>query len=108
MDFVALGKRVRIRRKALHLTQEKLAELTGVSVTFVGHVERGTRKLSVETLRSLCIALGVSADFLIGIYKGSNPQHACGLLDIPGFLRDGCFTSIICVVMNYHTNDGYK
>lgn len=67
MDYVLLGKLVRIRRKALHLTQEKLAELTGVSVAFVGHIERGTRKLSVETLRNICIALGVSADYLIGI-----------------------------------------
>lgn len=67
MDYVQLGQLIRSRRKSLHLTQEKLAELTGISVAFVGHIERGTRKLSVETLHSLCIALGVSADFLIGI-----------------------------------------
>ena len=67
MDYVQLGKRIRSSRKPLHLTQEKLAELTGVSVAFVGHIERGTRKLSVETLHRLCVVLGVSADFLIGI-----------------------------------------
>ena len=67
MDYVQLGKLVRIRRKGLGLTQEELAEVLGVSTSFVGHIERGTRKLSVETLHGLCRALGVSADFLIGI-----------------------------------------
>jgi transcriptional regulator with XRE-family HTH domain len=67
MDYSALGKRVRIRRKALGLTQEKLAEIVDVSTSFIGHIERGTRKLSVETLYELCKALDVSADYLMGI-----------------------------------------
>ena len=67
MDYVQLGKLVRIRRKSLGLTQEELAELLGVSTSFVGHIERGTRKLSVETLHGLCMALDTSADYLMGI-----------------------------------------
>lgn len=67
MDYSAIGKRVRIRRKALGLTQEKLAEIVDVSTSFIGHIERGSRKLSVETLYDLCKALDVSADFLMGI-----------------------------------------
>lgn len=67
MDYVFLGKRVRIRRMVLELTQEGLAEKIGVSTSFIGHIERGTRKLSVETLYALCKALDTSADFLMGI-----------------------------------------
>lgn len=67
MDYSALGKRVRISRKVLGLTQEKLAEIVDVSTSFIGHIERGTRKLSVETLASICKVLGVSADFLMGL-----------------------------------------
>lgn len=67
MDYVLLGKRVRIRRNVLAFTQEMLAEMIGVSTAFIGHIERGTRKLSVETLYSLCKALDTSADFLLGI-----------------------------------------
>ena len=66
MDYVLIGKRVRIRRQIMELTQEGLAEKIGVSTSFVGHIERGTRKLSVETLYALCKALETSADFLIG------------------------------------------
>ncbi len=67
MDYMLLGKRVRIRRNVLAFTQETLAEMIGVSTSFVGHIERGTRKLSVETLYLLCKALDTSADFLLGI-----------------------------------------
>ena len=67
MDYVQLGKRVRIRRKVLELTQEELAERLNVSTSFVGHIERGSRKLSVETMYRLCKVLDVSADFLLGL-----------------------------------------
>lgn len=67
MDYVLIGKRVRIRRQVLELTQEQLAEKICVCTSFVGHIERGTRKLSVETLYALCKALDTSADFLLGL-----------------------------------------
>ena len=67
MDYVRLGELARARRKELKMTQEKMAEKMDISVAFYGHIERGTRKLSVETLFRLCKALGVSADFLLGI-----------------------------------------
>ncbi len=67
VDCVQLGKRVRIRRQVLGITQEMLAEKIGVCTSFIGHIERGTRKLSIETLHDLCKELGVSADFLLGL-----------------------------------------
>ena len=67
MDYIKLGKLVRIMRKNRGLTQEKLAELVDVSTSYIGHIERGTRKLSVDTLYRICKVLGVSADFLMGI-----------------------------------------
>lgn len=50
VDYVALGQRIRSHRCALHLTQEELAERVGISASFLGHIERGSRVLSVETL----------------------------------------------------------
>ena len=67
MDYKAIGKRVRLRRQIMELTQEGLAEKIGVCTSFVGHIERGTRKLSVETLYALCKALDTSSDFLLGL-----------------------------------------
>ena len=65
MDYAALGKRVRTRRKMMGLTQEALAEKLGISCSFVGHIERGSRKMSMETLIKLSDVKGVSCDFLL-------------------------------------------
>ena len=65
MDYTALGKRIRIHRKMRGLTQEKLAEMADISPAFVGHIERGTRKLSVATLLSIAQALDCSIDYLL-------------------------------------------
>ena len=67
MDFVQLGKRVRYIRRCQDMTQEQLAEMAEISTSFLGHIERGTRVLSVDTLHRLCVALGVSADYLMGL-----------------------------------------
>ena len=65
MDYVDLGSRIRKHRKQLGWTQEVLAERVNVSTSFIGHVERGTRKASLETLVSLANALNVSLDYLL-------------------------------------------
>ena len=65
MDYEALGKRVRTQRKLQDMTQEELAAAINVSTSFIGHIVRGTRKLSVETLVSLADALKISCDMLL-------------------------------------------
>jgi len=64
--YAKIGLRVRTLRKRKGFTQEKLAEKCGISISFLGHIERGTRKLSVETLYKLTEALNCSADELLG------------------------------------------
>ena len=65
MDYKAIGQRIRKRRRWVELTQEQLAETTGVSTSFIGHIERGTRVPSVETLWRICQALECSMDFVV-------------------------------------------
>ncbi|MDD5897566.1 MAG: helix-turn-helix transcriptional regulator [Clostridia bacterium] len=66
MDYVDLGKRVRARRTALNWTQEHLAQEIGVSTSFIGHIERGSRKASIDTLVMLANAMKISTDELLG------------------------------------------
>lgn len=47
------------------MTQDQLSEKAGISLSFLGHIERGSRKSSLETLVSLANALEVSADYLL-------------------------------------------
>ena len=65
MKYEELGRRIRQQRVLAQLTQEKLAEQAGISLSFLGHIERGTRKASLETLVNICNALKISPNILL-------------------------------------------
>lgn len=54
------GETVREMRLALDLSQEMLAELTGLHRTYIGSVERGERNISLQNIVSITHALQVS------------------------------------------------
>lgn len=66
-DYTKIGRMVKRYRHWNDLTQAQLAELIGVSTSFVGHIERGSRKLSVDTLCAICRVLGVSSDKILDL-----------------------------------------
>jgi len=65
MDYKSLGRRVKQQRIMAELTQEELAEKAGVSCSFIGHIERGEKKASIETLVCLCNAMKISPTVLL-------------------------------------------
>lgn len=65
MDYKDLGARVRVIRRQQSLTQEELAEKVGISASFLGHIERGSRVASLETLVSLCNVLNTTPEYLL-------------------------------------------
>lgn len=65
LDFRLIGKKVRNYRKMRGMSQEKLAEAASVSVPYVSHIERGTKRASISTLIKLSAALGISVDGLL-------------------------------------------
>ena len=65
VDYKKLGARVRQQRVLSGLTQERLAEMAGVSSSFIGHIERGEKKASVETVVALCNAMNTSPSVLL-------------------------------------------
>lgn len=65
MRYDKLGERIRQQRILAKMTQEKLAEKAGISLSFLGHIERGNRKASIETVVSICNALKVSPAMLL-------------------------------------------
>ena len=65
MDYVTMGRRIRQARIQRGMTQEELSEQTGMSTSFVGHIERGSRKASLETFVKLCAALQTDPGWLL-------------------------------------------
>lgn len=64
-DYEKMGTRIRQVRKEKGWSQDTLARKCGISLNFMGHIERGTRKMSIETFVSLCRELDTDADVLI-------------------------------------------
>ena len=65
LDYGKLGMRIRQVRKTKGWSQNMLAEKCGISMSFLGHIERGSRIMSLETFVSICQALETDADALL-------------------------------------------
>ena len=65
IDYEAMGRRIRRRRQEKGLTQRQLAGRINISVSYYGHIERGTRVPSVETIVQIANELMVGADYIL-------------------------------------------
>lgn len=65
LDYGKMGMRIRQVRKVKGWSQDELAKRCGISMSFLGHIERGTRIMSLETFASICAALDTGADELL-------------------------------------------
>lgn len=60
LDLALLGKRIREARKDCGLTQQELADQTGLAVKTVQDIEKGRKNPPYETLARLLDRLGMS------------------------------------------------
>ena len=65
LDYSALGARIRKAREEKQLTQEQLGEVCGLSNSHIGHIERGTRIPSIDTLYKISYTLDANIDSLL-------------------------------------------
>jgi transcriptional regulator with XRE-family HTH domain len=63
-DWAALAPFLRAQRQMAHLSLRGLAQLTGVSDSYLSQVERGLHQPSPEVLKAMATALGMSATTL--------------------------------------------
>jgi|GluameStandDraft_1065615.scaffolds.fasta_scaffold09492_5 Predicted transcriptional regulators len=71
--FIEIGRRIKLRRKELHIKQYELAEEVEVSNNHVSAIENGREKPSIDLLMDLCEKLEVTPDyFLLGNIHANN------------------------------------
>lgn len=57
--LVAFGQRVREIRKSRGLSQEGMAALAGVDRSYMGHIERGEKNITLTKIYQISDALGI-------------------------------------------------
>ena len=65
VNYENVGNKIRERRNFLKVTQENLANDINVSASFTSDIENGRRKMSLETMIKISIALKTSLDYFV-------------------------------------------
>ncbi len=79
--YQAVGESIRAKRLQLGLTLEDLSELSGLHASYIGQIERNSKKASLETVAALAGALGVPVRGLFSDASGANKFDFSGQLD---------------------------
>ena len=65
VNFPAIGDKIRAKRLSTGLSQDAVSEKVDLSEGFYGHIERGSKTLSVESLVKIANYFGFSLDYLL-------------------------------------------
>ena len=71
----SLGQRIRELRHKQGWTQEQFAQFCGLHRTYMGHVERGEKNVSLSTVARVAEALGVRIPALFGAPVGAAAER---------------------------------
>jgi len=62
IDKTEIGKKIQLTRNDMNITQEKLAEIVGISTNYLSKVERGLNSPSAENFLKIVQALNLSLE----------------------------------------------
>lgn len=65
IDYDLIGKRIKNIRTQHDMTQEQLAEYSGITPGYLSKIEAGTKQPSLEVLMAIAYSFGVSLDDLV-------------------------------------------
>lgn len=77
---IAFGKAVKMQRFELGISQEELADRSGLHRTYISDVERGVRNVSLESIRKLAQALEMSVARLFSEADAQDREHLVEIL----------------------------
>lgn len=77
-DSNRIGIKIKLRRKQLGISQEKLGEMIGVTYQQIQKYEKGTNKVSAERLHKIAQLLNVSTSFFFEDEEEIREAHKIG------------------------------
>lgn len=111
INYALIGRRVRETRKQQKISQERLAELTDVSVGYISHIETARKKASLSTLIRIANALGITVDELLNgnqIYNPNDYQTDIDqIMDDCSLLEKRMIFELICATKNILRNNNW-
>ncbi len=75
LNYVEIGRRIKLKRNEAHFTQEKLSEIIDVSPSYISEIERGTSICSLYTITNIATTLNTSLDYLVFGINTNNSNH---------------------------------
>ena len=67
-----IGERIKARRKELKMSMQKVADIAGVTKSYICEIEKGSRQnITIKSLLCLADALDVTGEYFIGTNKSS-------------------------------------
>ena len=99
--LVNMGIRIAQSRKALHMTQEQLADRMGVSLQTVSCIELGKKAIRPENLANLCVHLNVTSDYIL--YGKRSEQQMSSLIEKISGLAPDEYRAVCDIVNLFHS-----
>lgn len=104
-----IGRRIAKRRSQMGLTQEKAAELSGLSHQFFACVERGLKSIRAESIIKLSLAMNINTDYiLLGKSTDEDRSYLAQMLRPLNEVQLKCMEEIIknyLIACGYGEND---
>lgn len=85
LNYSAIGQNIKRIRKQKGITQEQLADMTGISKVHISNMENANTKVSLASLVKIASALGTSVDWMLGV-DGFSGDYTVEINEI----MDGC------------------
>lgn len=86
INYSEIGNKIKQKRRELGYSQEELAELCGISASYIGHIERGSKKMSIPIAVSIAHTLHLSLDYL---FLDASDEENDILLSVQSLLKQG-------------------
>jgi transcriptional regulator with XRE-family HTH domain len=96
MDYVLLGQRIRAARLAAGVSQERLAEMVGLTSQHISHTEVASTKISLPSLVKIANVLHTNIDKLLSDNVYDSTPH---LLDEVKILFSDCDPDEIYIIL---------